>query len=170
MDLQFGPYRLKSAERQLLGPNGAAELSARAFDILALLLGRPEEVVGKSAIFDAVWPGLVVEENTLQVHISALRKALGPDMIVTVQGRGYKYAGPHPVPVGSAPAANHHPTFEGKPIIVVLPFDNLSGDADQQYFSDGITGEIAEIYAPDRIEIESPPGGPTIVRITWPMS
>ena len=35
MDLQFGPYRLKSAERQLLGPNGAAELSARAFDILA---------------------------------------------------------------------------------------------------------------------------------------
>jgi DNA-binding winged helix-turn-helix (wHTH) protein len=41
-------------------------------------LGKPDEVVGKDSLFDAVWPGLVVEENTLQVHISALRKALPP--------------------------------------------------------------------------------------------
>ena len=78
MDLQFGQYRLKRAERQLLGPEGPVELSARSFDILALLLGRPDEVIGKSELFDEVWPGLVVEENTLQVHISALRKALPP--------------------------------------------------------------------------------------------
>ena len=90
---------------------------------------------------------MAVEENTLQVHISALRRALGPDMIVTVQGRGYKYAGPHPLPVGSAPAASHLPTLEGKPIIVVLPFENLSSDADQQYFGDGIAGEITDRLA-----------------------
>ena len=99
MDLQFGQYRLKRAERQLLGPEGAVELSARSFDILALLLDRSEEVIGKSVIFDAVWPGLVVEENTLQVHMSALRKTLDAGMITTVHGRGYKYSGPRPVAV-----------------------------------------------------------------------
>ena len=112
-----------------------------------MLLDKPNELIGKSAILDSIWPGVTVEENTLQVHISALRKALGPDMIVTVQGRGYKYAGPHPLPVGSAPAASHLPTLEGKPIIVVLPFENLSSDADQQYFSDGIAGEITDRLA-----------------------
>src|SRR6185437_12686559 len=67
-----------------------------AFGILAALLAKPDEVVGKGDLFDTVWPGLVVEENTLQVHISALRKALPPEMIMTVHGRGYKYAGPKP--------------------------------------------------------------------------
>jgi DNA-binding winged helix-turn-helix (wHTH) protein len=89
-----------------------------------------------------VWPGVAVEENTLQVHISALRKVLGADMIVTIQGRGYKYAGPPPLQVGSVAATGYQSTLEGKPIVVVLPFENLSDDADQQYFSDGITGEV----------------------------
>lgn len=147
MDVEFGQYRLKRQERLLIGPIGPVELSSRSFDILTVLLDQPNELIGKPALLDAVWPGLAVEENTLQVHISALRKALGQDMIVTVQGRGYKYAGPHPTPAGSGPAANHHPIFEGKPIIVVLPFHNLSGDADQQYFSDGIAGEITDRLA-----------------------
>ena len=60
-------------------------------------------------LFDAVWPGVVVEENTLQVHMSALRKALGPGFIATVHGRGYKYVGPEPVeddaPLRPGPAA-----------------------------------------------------------------
>ena len=93
MDVDFGNFRLKRAERLLLGPQGPLELSARSFDILAMLLERPDEVIGKAELFDAVWPGMVVEENTLQVHISALRKALDAGMITTVHGRGYKYAG-----------------------------------------------------------------------------
>jgi TolB-like protein len=140
MDLQFGQYRLKRAERQLLGPEGPVELSARSFDILALLLGRPDEVIGKSAIFDAVWPGLVVEENTLQVHISALRKALDTGMIMTVHGRGYKYAGPEPLDAPSIPA----PLQGRRPVIAVLPFANLSDEAKQQYFSDGVTSDIID--------------------------
>ncbi len=147
MDLQFGQYRLKRSERRLLGPEGPVELSARSFDILAMLLGRPDEVIGKTELFDGVWPGLVVEENTLQVHISALRKALDAGMIATVHGRGYKYAGPPPVPVEIVLAANHAPNLDGKPVIAVLPFENLSGDPDQQYFSDGITGDIADRLA-----------------------
>jgi len=147
MDVEFGPYRLKRQERLLYGPSGPLELSSRSFDILTVLLDKPNELIGKPTLLDSVWPGVAVEENTLQVHISALRKVLGPDMIVTVQGRGYKYGGPPPVPVGTALAANHKSTLDGKPVIVVLPFENLSGDLEQQYFSDGITGDIADRLA-----------------------
>lgn len=134
MDLLFGDYRLKRAERLLLGPQGPVELSGRSFDILAVFLDRPDEVIAKAELFDAVWPGLVVEENTLQVHISALRKQLAGEMIATVHGRGYKYAGPRPVP-----AATETPS---RPSIAILPFDNMSGDPEQDYFSDGITEDI----------------------------
>ncbi|OBQ90051.1 adenylate cyclase [Mesorhizobium sp. AA23] len=136
MDLEFGDYRLKRAERRLLGPNGPVELSARSFDILAMLLDRPDEVIGKTELFDTVWPGLVVEENTLQVHISALRKLLPAEMIATVHGRGYKYAGPRPFVAAADTAA------PSKPSIAILPFDNMSGDPEQDYFSDGITEDI----------------------------
>ena len=136
MDLQFGNYRLERAKRLLIGPDGPVELSARSFDILDTLLGKPDEVVGKADLFDTVWPGLVVEENTLQVHISALRKALPPGMIMTVHGRGYKYAGPKPL------VATAESPEKRRPSIAVLPFDNMSGDPEQDYFSDGITEDI----------------------------
>ena len=93
-------------------------------------------MIGKTELFDAVWPGLVVEENTLQVHVSALRKLLPAEMIVTVHGRGYKYAGPRPF------AATAEAPAPPRPSIAVLPFDNMSGDPEQDYFSDGITEDI----------------------------
>ena len=78
MDLQFAGYELKLRERQLIGPGGSVDLSSRSFDILVALLARPNEMIEKSDLFDAAWPGVVVEENTLQVHVSSLRKILGP--------------------------------------------------------------------------------------------
>jgi predicted ATPase/DNA-binding winged helix-turn-helix (wHTH) protein len=95
-DMQFANFELKQRERQLIGPAGTVELSSRSFDILLALLSRPNELIGKSDLFDAAWPGVVVEENTLQVHVSSLRKLLGPGFITTVHGRGYKYVGPMP--------------------------------------------------------------------------
>jgi TolB-like protein len=143
MDIRFGELRLKTRERQLLGPMGAIELSDRSFDILLALLSRPNQLVEKSALFDAAWPGIVVEENTLQVHMSALRKAVGADLIATVHGRGYRYAGPAPIAVGEREPATGRDTNR-KPVIAVLPFENLSGDPQQQFFSDGISEDITD--------------------------
>ena len=146
MDLQFGPYLLKRRERQLQSPSGPLELSVAAFDILCELLDDPGTVIGKAALLDAVWPNAIVEENTLQVHVSSLRKALEPGMIETVHGRGYKYAGPKPVAVRTitVPETPAPEIIARKPTIVVLPFENQGGDPDQQYFSDGITEDITD--------------------------
>ena len=64
---------------------------ARAFDVLMALLNHRERVVSKDELLDTVWPGLVVEENNLQAQVSALRKLLGPQAIVTIPGRGYRF-------------------------------------------------------------------------------
>ena len=89
--LRFGRFELRLGQRQLLVDGQAAVLGARAFDILLALIERQGSVVTKAELFAAAWPGVVVEENNLQVQISALRKALGADAIATVPGRGYQF-------------------------------------------------------------------------------
>lgn len=68
------------------------KLGSRAFDILEKLLQAPGELVSKDQLLAHVWPNAVVEENNLQVHVCALRKALGSARacIRTVPGRGYR--------------------------------------------------------------------------------
>jgi predicted ATPase/DNA-binding winged helix-turn-helix (wHTH) protein len=81
---------VRLSERKLLLKGKTVPLGARAFDLLAVLIERRDRVVTKDELLDAVWPGLVVEENNLAVHVSALRKALGNDAIATIPGRGYR--------------------------------------------------------------------------------
>lgn len=88
---RFGHSEIRPAERQLLVAGAPAALGARAFDLLVALVERRDRVVSKTELFDAVWPGLVVEENNLQVQVSSLRKLLGPQAIATVPGRGYRF-------------------------------------------------------------------------------
>jgi len=88
---RFGTSELRPAERQLLIDDAPAALGAKAFDLLLALIQRRERVVDKAELFDAVWPGLVVEENNLHVQISSLRKLLGPSAITTVHGRGFRF-------------------------------------------------------------------------------
>ena len=80
-------------------------MGQRAFDILLVLVSRHGHLVTKDELMAEVWPGVIVEENNIQVHISALRKVLGTDgdpkrYLVTVPGRGYRFVAP--VKTGSA--------------------------------------------------------------------
>ena len=88
---RFDRSELAVAERQLTIAGAPAAIGARAFDLLLALVERRDRVVAKSELLDLVWPGLVVEENNLQVQVSALRKLLGADAIATVAGRGYRF-------------------------------------------------------------------------------
>ena len=103
--LDFGRFVIQSAARQLLVDNQPVRLGARAFDVLMALVERRDCVVSKNELLDIVWPGLIVEENNLQVHVSALRKLLGSQAIVTIPGRGYSFSSPErePPDVGSVP-------------------------------------------------------------------
>ena len=106
------------------------------------------EVVTKDQLIAQVWHGAVVEENNIQVHVSALRKALddggGAQRYVrTVQGRGYRLVGArdraHQAGSDSVPQMLPVPD---KPSIAVLPFANLSNDPEQEYFADGVVEDI----------------------------
>ena len=90
-ELSFGRFVVQAATRRVLVGGEPARLGARAFDVLMALVERRERVVAKNELLDLVWPGLVVEENNLQVHISALRRLLGPQAIATIPGRGYRF-------------------------------------------------------------------------------
>ena len=86
----FGRFELRPASHELLEDGRAVALGARAFGVLQALIEHRERTVTKDELLDLVWPGVVVEENNLQVQISTLRKILGPLAIATIPGRGYR--------------------------------------------------------------------------------
>jgi predicted ATPase/DNA-binding winged helix-turn-helix (wHTH) protein len=88
---RFGSAELRGQERRLLVHGEDTPIGARAFDLLLALVERRDAIVTKNELLDLVWPGVVVEENNLPVHISSLRKVLGPQVIATVPGRGYRF-------------------------------------------------------------------------------
>jgi TolB-like protein/DNA-binding winged helix-turn-helix (wHTH) protein/rhodanese-related sulfurtransferase len=89
---QFGHFEIRPTERRLLIDGHSAPLGARAFEVLLALVERRDRTVTKNELLDLVWPGLVVEENNLQVQISTLRKVLGQNVIATIPGQGYRFA------------------------------------------------------------------------------
>ena len=89
--VHFDRCELRPGERQLLIDGKPAPLGARAFDLLVTLIERRDRVVSKNELIQTVWPGLVVEENNLQVQVSSLRKVLRPNVIATIPGRGYRF-------------------------------------------------------------------------------
>jgi DNA-binding winged helix-turn-helix (wHTH) protein len=73
----FGPFELRPQARLLVQDGQPLELGARAFDLLLALLECRDRLVTKSELLELVWPGVIVEENNLQVQVSTLRKILG---------------------------------------------------------------------------------------------
>ncbi len=138
MTLSFGPYTLDPAYGTLAHGNEPVALGQRAIALLQTLLDAAGQPVTKSALLDAAWPRMVVEDGNLTVQIAALRKALGTrpdgqDWIITVPRVGYRLLSQSPAP---------EPPETLKPALAVLPFANLSGDAEQDYFADGVVEDI----------------------------
>jgi len=88
----FGRFEIHARDRRLLNDGKTVPISNRSFDVLLMLIERAGDLVSKEELLERVWPGLVVEENNLHVHVSRLRKLLGAQAIATVPGRGYRFA------------------------------------------------------------------------------
>src|SRR5215475_12496771 len=96
-EIKIGPFRLDLRRRQLSRDGVTVRLGSRALEILCTLASAEGQLVSKDELMAQVWPGLVVEENAIQVHVSALRKVLGEtedgsSYVITVPGRGYRRA------------------------------------------------------------------------------
>jgi TolB-like protein/Flp pilus assembly protein TadD len=149
-EISFGRFRFDVSQRLLSRDGVAVPLGSRALDILCALVLAKGEMVTKDALMARVWPGLVVEENNIQVHISALRKALDDGKsdeshILTVPGRGYRLTSlrrPSHSADNAGAETPSYPRSSKKPSIAILPFQNMSGDPEQEYFADGMVEEI----------------------------
>ena len=146
---EFGPFVFDAQRRMLLKNGVPVEVGQKCLILLETLLRAEGQVVSKSDLMDAAWQTLNIEESNLSVQIAALRKCLGKsenggEWIRTVQRIGYQFVNPE----GTNAASDHHNSAAGarrlgsKPSIVVLPFTNMSGDPEQEYFADGIVEEL----------------------------
>jgi predicted ATPase/DNA-binding winged helix-turn-helix (wHTH) protein len=95
--IRFGSVAVLPTQRRVLVDGEPVRVGARAFDVLQALLARRGDVLSKRELLHAVWQGVFVEENNLQVQVCSLRKVLGASAIVTVPGRGYAFDGSIPV-------------------------------------------------------------------------
>lgn len=105
----FGPFRLDASQRRIEKDGNPVQLSARAFDLLLTLIRHAGDVVSKSDLIARTWPGSSVDDNSLRVHIAALRKALGDGnagakYLSTVSGQGYCFVGSAASPEQNQPA------------------------------------------------------------------
>ena len=92
---QAGSLEIDAGRRELRVRGAPIPIGGRAFEIIEALVQSAGELVTKDELLRRVWPGALVEESTLQVHISAIRKALGQDRAIlqTASGRGYRLLG-----------------------------------------------------------------------------
>ena len=147
---RFGAFELDGTRGVLTRNGSPVSLGTRAFSLLGALLRAGGKVVTKDELMAAAWPGMVVEEANLSVQIATLRKILATspeahDWIATASRVGYRFIGP----VQQIRAADELPAVPvgdaaDKPSIAVLPFTNLSGEAEQEYVADGITEDIVD--------------------------
>jgi TolB-like protein/cytochrome c-type biogenesis protein CcmH/NrfG len=152
----FGDHVLDVARRELRRESELVRLDPQVFDLLVYLIENRHRVVSKDDMLTAIWAGRIVSESALASRIYAARNAIGDtgkaqNLIRTASRKGFRFVGD--VRVESSedlPAPPKEDTTEprptvalpDRPAIAVLPFQNMSGDPEQDYFSDGISEDI----------------------------
>src|SRR5436853_1150540 len=145
--LTFGRYRLEPHSGLTSGTR-QIKLTPKALSLLSFLAERPGDVITKGELFAAVWPETIVGDAALVTCIQELRSALHDDArhpryIETLHRRGYRFiAKPAPAAKEDRNDKASSLALPDKPSIAVLPFTNMSGDADQDYFADGISEDL----------------------------
>jgi len=147
----FGEYGLDLDRRELWRGGALVPTGPQVFDLLAHLVQNRARVVSKDDLLEAVWSGRIVSESTLTSHINAARKAVGDSgeeqkLIRTVARKGFRFVGAVTEAAPSVGRGDAEPAgalaLPDKPSIAVLPFQNLSGDPEQEYFADGVVEDI----------------------------
>ena len=161
MPFVFEDYVLDQERRELTLRGEVVTVGPQVFDLLLQLVSNHERVVSKDDLLKAVWAGRIVSESTITSHINAVRKAIGDTgeeqrLVRTIARKGYRFVGLLKVdetdatrqpdgPDIATPAPVDPPStlsLPDKPSITVLPFHNLSGDPEQEYFADGMVEDI----------------------------
>jgi len=153
MQYRFEDFVLDTDRRELSHGAETIVSGPQVFDLLTYLVQSRAHVVSKDDLIDVVWGGRIISESTLTSHINAVRKAIGDTgeeqrLVRTVPRKGYRFIGEvQEIDAGPNPAAPSEPTAPAslvpdRPSIAVLPFLNLSGDTDQDYFVDGVVDDI----------------------------
>lgn len=153
MQFSFGEYRLDIDRRELRRGAALVSTGPQVFDLLVYLVTNRHRVVSKDDLFQSVWSGRVVSDSTLTTHINAVRKAVGDtgddqNLIRTIPRKGFRFVGEvhDALPLAEISSLHVKPStaqkFPDNPSIAVLPFENLSGDPEQDYFADGMAEEI----------------------------
>jgi adenylate cyclase len=156
MQFIFADHTLDIARRELRRGSNPIAVEPQVFDLLVYLIRNRDRVVSKDDLIASVWDGRIVSESTLTSRIYAARKALGDSgedqkLIRTIARKGLRFVGA--VRMQSAgdelayavdPLSDERRplSLPDKPSIAVLPFQNMSGDSEQQYFIDGVVEEI----------------------------
>jgi len=160
---EFSGFRLDLQQRLLTArpDNRPIALPPKAFETLLYFVERRGELVDKTAVMKAVWPNIIVEENSLNQNISVIRRALGESpgdhrFIVTEPGRGYRFVAPVTVVAAAPRTPASPPVAETAPSsahaaplksVAVMPFACFSSDAEKEYFGDGMAEEIIHLLA-----------------------
>jgi len=158
VEFMFGDCLLDRNRRELVRGLETVSVAPQVFDLLAYLVENRDRVVSKNDLLEAVWDGRIVSESTLTSHINAVRKAIGDTgseqrFIRTIPRKGFRFVaevkqmqsaeGLSSAELPAAPAdGTSHPALPEQPSIAVLPFLNLSGEPDHDYFSEGIVEDV----------------------------